>query len=139
MLAIVLVLTTIPPTVQVGRAAIEHTCFLISQKLLEDEVGLINPSWNLSISLNYSKISLTAAQCSKTLIVASSTCNSLLRQCTRLLVPALVEFIGRVAPSVHDGSINEPQAIAITEIWKAFSTFFASVAEDKRKSEPMSV
>jgi len=45
MLAIVLVLTAIPPTVQVGRAAIEHTCFLISQKLLEDdEVGATNPS-----------------------------------------------------------------------------------------------
>jgi len=45
MLAIVLVLTAIPPTVQVGRAAIEHTCFLISQKLLEDdEVGPTNPS-----------------------------------------------------------------------------------------------
>jgi len=44
MLAIVLVLTTIPPTVRVGRAAIEHTCFLISQKLLEDdEVGPPNP------------------------------------------------------------------------------------------------
>ncbi len=39
MLAAVLVLTVIPPTVLVGRAVIEHACFLITQKLLEgDEV-----------------------------------------------------------------------------------------------------
>lgn len=94
--------------------------------------SIINPG----TSLNYLKISLTAAQCSKTLIVASSTGNYLLRQCTRLLIPALVEFIGRVAPSVHDGSITESQTIAVTEIWKAFSTFFASVAEEKRKWKP---
>lgn len=40
MLAVVLILTVIPATVQVGRAVIEHTCFLVTQKLLEnDEVS----------------------------------------------------------------------------------------------------
>lgn len=39
MLAAVLVLTVAPPWVKVGRAVIEHCCFLISQKLLDgDEV-----------------------------------------------------------------------------------------------------
>lgn len=37
MLAVVLILTVIPMNVQVGRAAIEHTCFLVSQKLLEND------------------------------------------------------------------------------------------------------
>ncbi|KAJ3575515.1 hypothetical protein NP233_g1065 [Leucocoprinus birnbaumii] len=115
MLAVVLILTVIPPTIQVGRAAIEHTCFLIAQKLLEND-----------------DTSLTAAQCAKTLVVASSTGNALLRQCTRLLMPGLVEFVAKVAPAVHDDSVTESQTIAVTEVWKAFSTFFASVPEDKR-------
>jgi hypothetical protein len=34
MLAAVLILTVIPEAVQVGGAVIEHTCFLIVQKLL---------------------------------------------------------------------------------------------------------
>ncbi len=41
LLAAVLILTVLPPTVQVGRPVIEHCCFLISQKLVEgSEVGL---------------------------------------------------------------------------------------------------
>ncbi|KXN85058.1 HEAT repeat-containing protein 5B [Leucoagaricus sp. SymC.cos] len=115
MLAVVLILTVIPASAQVGRAAIEHTCFLISQKLLQND-----------------ETSLTAAQCAKTLVVASANGNPMLRQCVRLLVPALVEFVAKIAPSVHDGSISEPQAIAVAEIWKAFSTFFASVPEETR-------
>lgn len=35
LLAAVLILTVLPPTVQVGKAVIEHCCFLISQKLVE--------------------------------------------------------------------------------------------------------
>ena len=35
LLAAVLILTVLPPTVQVGTAVIEHCCFLISQKLVE--------------------------------------------------------------------------------------------------------
>lgn len=39
MLAAVLVLTVVPSWVKVGRAAVEHACYLISQKLLDvDEV-----------------------------------------------------------------------------------------------------
>ena len=41
MLAAVLVLTVIPSWVKVGRAAVEHACYLISQKLSDvDEVGV---------------------------------------------------------------------------------------------------
>lgn len=40
MLAAVLVLTVVPPWVKVGRAAVEHACYLISQKLSDvDEVS----------------------------------------------------------------------------------------------------
>jgi len=40
MLAAVLVMTVVPSWVRIGRAVIEHACYLISQKLLENnEVG----------------------------------------------------------------------------------------------------
>lgn len=39
MLAAVLILTVVPPSIRLSRAVIEHCCFLISQKLSEtDEV-----------------------------------------------------------------------------------------------------
>jgi hypothetical protein len=58
----------------------------------------------------------------------------MLRHCARLLIPGLVEFVAKVAPAVHDGSVTESQTVSITEVWKAFSTFFASTPEDKRES-----
>jgi hypothetical protein len=39
----------------------------------------------------------------------------------------------KMAPSVHDGSIAEIEAAAIGEIWKAFSSVYASLAESQRK------
>ena len=40
MLAAVLVLTVVPVWVKIGRAVVEHGCFLISQKLLDvDDVS----------------------------------------------------------------------------------------------------
>jgi len=42
MLAAVLVLTIVPAWVKIGRAVVEHCCFLISQKLLDaDDVSSI--------------------------------------------------------------------------------------------------
>lgn len=35
LLAAVLILTVVPPSVTVGEAVIEHSCFLITQKLLD--------------------------------------------------------------------------------------------------------
>ena len=36
MLAAVLIMTVVPSWVRIGRAVIEHACYLISQKLLEN-------------------------------------------------------------------------------------------------------
>lgn len=115
LLAAVLILTVIPPTIKVGRAVLEHGCFLISQKLLDAD-----------------EASLTAAHCAKTLMIASTSGNPVLRQCAKLLVPSLIEYIAKMAPLVNDGSITESHAAAIGEVWKAFSSFFASVAEEHR-------
>ncbi|THU92726.1 clathrin-coated vesicle protein [Dendrothele bispora CBS 962.96] len=115
LLAAVLILTVIPPKVKVSDAVIDHCCFLISQKLLES-----------------SDASLTAAHCAKTLIAASASGNILLRHCVKQLLPALIEYIAKMAPSVSDNSIPESHASAIGEIWKAFSAFFSSLGENER-------
>ncbi|KAF7335364.1 Clathrin-coated vesicle protein [Mycena sanguinolenta] len=81
LLAAVLILTVIPPSVKVGEAVIEHCCFLISQKLLDA-----------------GEMSLPAAHCAKTLIVASTAGNALLQQCARMLIPGLIEYIAKMAP-----------------------------------------
>jgi len=75
------------------------------------------------------KTSLTAAHCSKTLILASSSGSPMLRQCARLLIPGLVEFIAKMVPSVHDETVSESQAASIGEVWKAFAALFTSTSE----------
>jgi hypothetical protein len=50
-----------------------------------------------------------------------------------MLIPGLIEYIAKMAPLVSDGSITEPHAAAIGEVWKAFSAFFASVSEAHRE------
>ena len=79
------------------------------------------------------QISLTAAQCSKTLIFASSSGNPTLRQCTRLLVPGLVEFTAKMASPVHEGTTSEANAASIIEVWKAFTSLFTGTAEHLRE------
>lgn len=78
-------------------------------------------------------MSLTAAHCAKTLIVAAASGNQLLRQCPRLLMPGLIEFVGQSAGMVEGGTLPEARLAALNEVWKAFSLFFASVPEDLRE------
>lgn len=78
-------------------------------------------------------MSLTAAHCAKTLILASTSANIMLRECARLLIPGLIEYTAKVAPLVINGSISESEVAAVGEVWKAFSAFFASVPENHRK------
>lgn len=74
-------------------------------------------------------MSLTAAHCAKTLIVASTSGSVLLRQCTKLLLPSLIEYIAKISPQVNDGTVGETHSAAVGEVWKAFSAFFDSVSE----------
>jgi HEAT repeat-containing protein 5 len=75
---------------------------------------------------------LTAAHCSKTLIAASSLGSPVLLECTRQLLPGLVEFIAKTAPLINDGNISEARTAAVGEVWKAFSAFFSSIPENQR-------
>ncbi|KAI8972549.1 ARM repeat-containing protein [Trametes punicea] len=115
LLAAVLILTVLPTTVAVGRPVIEHCCFIISQKLVER-----------------SELSLTAAHCAKTLIIASTTGNPILKQCTRLLLPGLVECLAKAAASSDDATPSDQVLATVGEINKALSALFLSLSEDIR-------
>ncbi|KAF8584408.1 ARM repeat-containing protein [Ramaria rubella] len=115
LLAAVLILTVVPPTMAFSQAVIEHCCFLISQKLQEP-----------------SDISLTAAHCAKTLVTAASSGNALLQQCVKLLVPGLITYIASVAALADEFDAQKAQGPATEEILKAFSTFLSAVPEASR-------
>ncbi|KAI0830170.1 ARM repeat-containing protein [Trametes gibbosa] len=115
LLAAVLILTVLPTTVAIGKPIIEHCCFVISQKLVEG-----------------GELSLTAAHCAKTLIMASITGNPILKQCTRLLLPGLVECLAKAAASSDDATPSEKVLATVNEIHKATSALFQSVPEELR-------
>ena len=81
----------------------------------------------------FGQTSLTAAHCAKTLILSSSSGSPTLRQCARLLIPGLIEFIAKMAPLLHDGSISDAQGAAIGEVWKAFTALLTATAEEHRE------
>jgi len=112
MLASVLILTVLPGSVKIAAALVDHCCFLISQKLVEAD-----------------EMALTAAHCTKTLIVASTSGNAALRQCSRLLLPGMVECLINLAASSAE---TEQQLAVVGEIFKAFSTLVSSLSDDLR-------
>ncbi|KAH9916212.1 clathrin-coated vesicle protein [Fomitopsis serialis] len=114
LLAAVLILTVIPPNVKVGRAILDHCCFLLSQKLSDAD-----------------EASLTAAHCAKTLILASTSGNAVLRHCARLLLPGMVECLAKIAASVADDATDSQLAMA-DEIFKALTALLSSLPEELR-------
>ncbi|KAH7927705.1 ARM repeat-containing protein [Leucogyrophana mollusca] len=114
LLASVLILTVVPQHVKLARGAIEHLFFLISQKLDESE-----------------EMAFVAIHCAKTVAVAASS-NDLLRSCTRLLLPALVQYISKISPRSDDGSLTDQHAASIDEVWKTFTAMLSFVNEDQR-------
>ncbi|KAI0258392.1 clathrin-coated vesicle protein [Gloeopeniophorella convolvens] len=114
-LAAVLILTVIPSSVKVGQGVISRCCFLIAEKLSDAH-----------------EMALTAAHCAKTLITASASGSVMLRQCMRLLLPGMVEYVAKVAGMADDETALQSHLPAVGEIIKAFGTLFTSIAEDLR-------
>jgi hypothetical protein len=75
---------------------------------------------------------LTAAHCAKTLILAASSGNPTLLQCTKVLMPALIEYLISIAGLLDDGTVSDYRVSALGEIWKAFLGFFGSVNDSQR-------
>jgi HEAT repeat-containing protein 5 len=75
---------------------------------------------------------LTAAHCAKTLILAASSKNPTLLQCTKMLMPALIEYVISIAGSLGGSAVSEYHVTTLGEIWKAFLGFFGSVNDSQR-------
>jgi hypothetical protein len=135
LLAAVLILTVVPPSLALSQAVVEHCCFLISQKLLEPpEVRqhfclYVYSSPDAAVS----QISLTAAHCAKTIVTAASSGNALLQQCVKLLIPGMITYVASVAALAEEPDVQKVHAPATEEILKALSTFLPTVPEVSRK------
>jgi HEAT repeat-containing protein 5 len=66
-------------------------------------------------------------------MMAGAQGSPMLKECARLLIPGLIEYVAKMAPLVHEDRISEAQATSIGEVWKGFGAFFASVTEDHRE------
>ena len=75
----------------------------------------------------------TAAHCAKTLITASASGSVMLRQCIRMLLPGMVEYVAKVAGMEGDEAAVQSHLPAVGEIIKAFGTLFANIAEELRE------
>ncbi|KAJ1300539.1 hypothetical protein OPQ81_002194 [Rhizoctonia solani] len=112
LLAAVLILTVTPVEVKLSRAAVEHCCFLISQKLCEPP-----------------EVSIAAAQCLKTLIAVSQG-NPLLQYAASMLFPGAISFI--VNCTGEDEAGQMACLPAVDEIFRAFTAFFSYTSEANR-------
>ena len=84
-------------------------------------------------------MAITAAHCTKTLFIAASVMRPL-RTCVKLLLPALIEFISKVAPQLDDDSMSEQCAAALDEILRAFAALLTMAADDQRAwSQPSKI
>ena len=65
--------------------------------------------------------------------MASASGNTILRQCTRLLLPGLVECLAKAAASSDEPSPPERVMAIVGEINKALSALFLALGEDLRE------
>ncbi|KAG8716699.1 hypothetical protein FRC08_008984 [Ceratobasidium sp. 394] len=112
LLAAVLILTVSPAELQSSRAAVEHCCFLISQKLLES-----------------AEVSLAAAQCLKTLVTISPN-NQIMKFCASMLLPGAISFIVNCA--AEDDAGQATMLPALEEVFRAVAVVFSQTAEEHR-------
>jgi HEAT repeat-containing protein 5 len=79
------------------------------------------------------QMALTAAHCAKTLITASASGSVMLRQCIRMLLPGMVEYIATIGGMAADEAASQSHLPAVGEIIKAFGSLFNNIAEDMRQ------
>lgn len=119
LMASVLILTTLPPTLKISRALIDQYCYLVSQRMSDG-----------------SDCTLTAAQCAKTLITASlaPTTNPVLKHCAGLLIPSLIGVVSNAATCVDSQEKLAAVTPALDEALKTFTLFFNGVPEASRQA-----
>lgn len=54
----------------------------------------------------------------------------MLKHCTKLLLPGLIEYLSHVASLAEETAAQASHVVGVSEILKAFSAFFNSVQEE---------
>ncbi|GAA6032931.1 hypothetical protein JCM8097_000054 [Rhodosporidiobolus ruineniae] len=119
LLATVLLLTSLPPNVQVGQEVVEHACFLIVETALEGE----------------GDASITALHCITSLLLGgarahSSGAGGVLTFCLTQLLPGVVELVGKAAERGY--AANDPRFKGTEEAVKAFVGVLGAVPVERR-------
>ncbi|GAA6063853.1 hypothetical protein JCM10212_000333 [Sporobolomyces blumeae] len=116
LLATVLLLTSIPNSVKIGREVVEHACFLCTETALEGD----------------GEASTTALHCLVSLLVAASRTqgSDILNFCVGQLLPGVVEIVARAAESGYAAS--DPRIKTLEEVLKAFVGVLINVKPERR-------
>ncbi|EPQ31133.1 uncharacterized protein PFL1_01322 [Pseudozyma flocculosa PF-1] len=144
LLAATVVVTAIPVTVKISQAVAEHACYLIVQKIAfdddeedADEAGdddghARHATGGAGRGAPPVEVAMTAVQCARSVILASSRGNPALQYCVGQLMPGLIEFVvtdgPRAAAAAARASAAKPRStlrrpprlVAVEEIVKAF-------------------
>ncbi|GAA6010487.1 hypothetical protein JCM11491_006962 [Sporobolomyces phaffii] len=122
LLAAVLLLTALPPRVQLGREVVEHACYLLTETALEGE----------------GEASTTALHCVVSLLLAASRAHGsgTLSFCVGQLLPGVIELVARTAehhePSSSSSSSTDPPLRVLEEVVKAFVAVLTTVTAEHR-------
>ncbi|PWN53232.1 hypothetical protein IE53DRAFT_199598 [Violaceomyces palustris] len=117
LLATVVLLTSLPASVKISQAVAEHACFLIVQKMSAEE----------------DDVSMTAVNCARSLILASSRGNPALQYCVGQLLPGLVEFLIKNGPeAVKHQQQRDSGSVKVEEIVRTFTALFNIIPTSHR-------
>ncbi|GAA5869068.1 hypothetical protein JCM16303_000350 [Sporobolomyces ruberrimus] len=122
LLAAVLLLTSLPNHVKLGREVIEHACYLVTETALEGE----------------GEASTTALHCLVSLLLAASRSqgSGILSFCIGQLLPGVIELVARGAENNY--AAVDPRYRALEEVLKSFVSVLLSVAAERR-TQSMSI
>ncbi|GAA5906312.1 AP-1 complex accessory protein LAA1 [Sporobolomyces salmoneus] len=122
LLAAVLLLTSLPNHVKIGREVVEHACYLITETALEGE----------------GEASTTALHCLVSLLLAASRSqgSGILSFCSGQLLPGAIELVARAAED--NLTTQDPRYRSLEEVLKAFVPVLMSTSAERR-TQSMSI
>jgi len=123
LLAVVVVLTALPPSAKVGREVVERACFLIGEAALGE-----------------GEVRKTALYCATSLVAAGlrGSASGVVQYCVGRLMPCLVELVARAGEEGRAWQAGEPRLVGLTEAVKALGLVVGAVPAERR-TEALSV
>lgn len=125
LLAATVVLTSIPPTIKVSRAVLDHMAYLLNQKIASVYSGDSDKADEQAAAA--ADVALTAANCARSILVASERGTPVLQYSAGQVLPGLVEYTVGFDTSVR--SAKDARVAVLTEVFKALEGFAGALPE----------